>query len=268
MNSEFTFLTLAREFDKEGPFMYALALLVVGFVIVQSAFFIAKAWKRAKELGISKETLTKTVTSSALFTLAPAIAILATVFILASSLGVVLPWIRLSVVGNLAYETVAAQTALEALGGSISEPVVSATQFSAVAWVMTLGIIFGICLVPFCCKKILSKVGSVVNKSEKNSKLADVISAASFIGIIAAFIAREINGKSSDGTDDAGFLSIATLLSSVVLFLILDAVTRKFKWGDKFEPFVMPLAMFGAMGVSILLTQVAPPELVSWTWWN
>lgn len=268
MNQDFTFLTLAREFDKEGPFMYALAFLVVGFVIIQSVFFIAKAWKRAKELGISKETLNKTVTSSALFTLAPALAILATVFVLASSLGVVLPWIRLSVVGNLAYETVAAQTALEALGGSISEPVTIATQFSAIAWVMTLGIIFGICLVPIFCKTILSKVGKVVNKNESNSKLADVVSAASFIGIIAAFIAREINGKSGDGSDDAGFLSIATLLTSVILFLILDAVSRKFKWSDKFEPFVMPLAMFGAMAVAILLTQVAPPELVAWTWWN
>lgn len=268
MNSEFTFLTLAREFDKEGPFMYALAFLVVGFVIVQSVFFIVKAWKRAGELGIAKETLKRTVTSSALFTLAPALGILATVFVLASSLGVVLPWIRLSVVGNLAYETVAAQTALEALGGSISEPVESATQFAAVAWVMTLGIIFGICLVPILCKKILSKVGKVVNKNEGNSKLADVISAASFIGIIAAFIAREINGRSSDGTDDAGFLSIATLLSSVILFLLLDLIARKVKWGEKFEPFVMPLAMFGAMGVSILLTQLAPPELVAWTWWN
>ena len=105
---------------KESPFMYGIAFVVIGFVIVQSVFFIVKAWKRAKELGIKQETLKQTVTSSALFTLAPALAILATVIVLASSLGIVLPWIRLSVVGNLAYETVAAQTVLDELGGSPS----------------------------------------------------------------------------------------------------------------------------------------------------
>ncbi|MDD6022583.1 MAG: DUF5058 family protein [Acutalibacteraceae bacterium] len=252
---------------KESPFMYAIAFVAIGFVIVQSVFFIVKAWKRAKELGIKSETLRQTVVSSALFTLAPAVAILATVIVLASSLGIVLPWIRLSVVGNLAYETVAAQTALDALGGSITQEVTDKVQFSAVAWVMTLGVAFGIFLVPLLCKKILNKVGKVVNKDEKSSRLADIVSAAAFIGIIAAFIVREINGKTADNSDNAGFLSIATLLASVLIYLMLDFFTKKFKW-KKFEPFVMPSAMFGAMAVAILLTQYAPASLVNWTWWS
>lgn len=252
---------------KESPFMYVVALVVIGFVVIQSVFFIVKAWKRAKELGIKTETLKQTVVSSALFTLAPAIAILATVIVLASSLGIVLPWIRLSVVGNLAYETVAAQTALDALGGSISQEVTDPTQFSAVAWVMTLGVALGIFLVPLLCKKILSTVGKVVNKNENTSKLGDIVSSAAFIGIIAAFVAREINGRSTDGSDDAGFVSIATLVASVLLYLLLDFFTRKFDW-KKFEPFVMPFSMFGAMAVAILLTKFAPASLVGWTWWN
>ena len=252
---------------KESTFMYTIAFIAIGFVIIQSVFFIVKAWKRAKELGIKQETLKQTVTSSVLFTLAPAIAILATVIVLASSLGIVLPWIRLSVVGNLAYETVAAQTALDALGGSITQEVTDITQFSAVTWVMTLGVAFGIFLVPLLCKRILGKVGKIVNKSEKNTKLADTISAAAFIGIIAAFIVREINGKTADNSDNAGFLSIATLLSSVILFLAIEFITKKFKL-QKFEPFILPVSMFGAMAVAIILTKCAPQSLVQWTWWN
>ena len=64
---------------RQNGFMYALGFIVVAFVIVQSAFFIRKAWKRAKELGIESSVLKTTVTSSAVFTVAPAIAILATV---------------------------------------------------------------------------------------------------------------------------------------------------------------------------------------------
>ena len=76
---------------KESGFMYGLAAFVIGFVVLQSVFFIVKAWKRAKELGISKETLKNTVISSTLFTIAPAISILTTVIVLASALGTVLP---------------------------------------------------------------------------------------------------------------------------------------------------------------------------------
>lgn len=254
---------------KESPFMYAVAFFVIGFVVIQSVFFIVKAWKRAKELGIKTETLKQTVVSSALFTLAPAIAILTTVLALASSLGIVLPWIRLSVVGNLAYESAAASTALEALGSSISEEITDPANFSAVAWVMTIGVAFGIFLVPLLCKKILSKIGQVVNKSESgsNSGLADTISAAAFIGIIAAFIVREINGKSVDGSDDAGFLSIATLIAAVLLYLLIEFVSKKFKL-EKLEPFIMPLSMFGAMAIAIILAKYAPASLVTWTWWN
>ena len=108
---------------KESGFMYAVALGVVAFVIAQSIFFIVKAWKRGKQLGLSGEKMKNTIVSSILFTIAPALSILVTVIVLANALGIVLPWIRLSVVGNLAYETIAAQSALEAMGGSINSEV-------------------------------------------------------------------------------------------------------------------------------------------------
>ena len=42
---------------KEDGFMFTLALIVVAFVIVQAAFFLVRAIKRAKELGIEKSTI-------------------------------------------------------------------------------------------------------------------------------------------------------------------------------------------------------------------
>ena len=43
---------------KESGFMYAMAAFIIGFIVIESVFFMVKAWKRAKQLGISKETLT------------------------------------------------------------------------------------------------------------------------------------------------------------------------------------------------------------------
>ncbi len=252
---------------KESGIMYAIAAVVIAFVVVQSVFFIVKAWKRAKELGITKETLKNTVISSALFSVAPALSILATVIVLASALGIVLPWIRLSVIGNLAYETVAAQSVLDVFGVSLSTEVSDPAQFGAVAWVMTIGSCFPLVLLPFLCKFVHKKIGAAVNKSEGSSKVGDVLSAASFIGIISAFIARAINGKTSDGVGDAGFMSICVLVSSIIFSLVLETLCTKYNL-KKLQPFAMPLSMFGAMGVAILLNMFAPESLVSFTWWG
>ena len=58
---------------KESPLMLGLAALVIGFVVIESLFFLVKAWKRGKAIGITKETLKNTVFTSALFSIAPAI---------------------------------------------------------------------------------------------------------------------------------------------------------------------------------------------------
>ncbi len=258
---------------KESWFMYAVALGVVAFVIVQSVFFIVKSWKHGKELGIKTEQLKNTVVSSILFTVAPAISILATVIALANAIGIVLPWIRLSVIGNLAYETTAAQTAVEAMGGNLATEITDPKQFTTIAWAMTLGSIAPLLMLPFLCKKLQTKVGTAVNKSEGAQKLGDMISAAAFIGIISAFIARAIAGGTSvtlaDGTKtvtgEAGFMSIAVLLVSVIFMTILELICKKCKL-TKLQPFTMPISMFIGMGSAMLFEAVLPEAITSFTW--
>ncbi len=264
---------------KTSPLMYGLAMVVVVFVIVQSVFFMLKANKRAKELGMDKAVVKQTIVSSVLFTIAPAISILATVLALASALGIVLPWIRLSVIGNLAYETVAADTALTVLGSSLANEVTDPQAFSTVAWAMTIGASFPLVLLPFLCKAIhKTYLNKIVNKEKKSDEsentvetkkkskvnIGDVISASAFIGIVAAFISRAVAGVEKGGVS-AGFMSIAVMLSAMIFTLALDFLCQK-KNLKKLEAFVLPIAMFGAMGIAVLFTQILPADLVNFTW--
>lgn len=249
---------------KTDALMYILAFAVIAFVIAQSLFFMVKAWRRGKEIGIEERKMKQTVISSILFTVAPAVSILATVLALASALGIVLPWIRLSVIGNLAYETVAAENALSVLGSSLSKEITDVRQFSTVAWTMTIGSCFPLVLLPIFCKKIHRAMGRAASKSKASGALGDILAAAAFIGIIAAFISRSVAGVPSDGPS-AGVMSVATLLSSMIFTIALDNLCRK-KNLKKLEPFVLPIAMFGAMGIAVLLTQVLPAEIAAYTW--
>lgn len=260
---------------KNSGVLYALAAMVVLFVIAQSLFFMYKAWKHGKEIGIPVATMKQTVLSSALFSIAPAISILATVLALASALGYVLPWIRLSVIGNLAYETVAAEAALEALGTSMANTNLSTMEFSTVAWAMTVGSCFPLILLPFLCKRVHKMMHKVLGggdstdekageKAKSKQKLGDILGAAAFIGIMAAFIARSVMGVQKDGPS-AGFMTLAVLLSAMIFTVSLDLLCKK-KHLTKLEPFVLPIAMFGAMGIAVLLTQVLPPEVSQFVW--
>lgn len=251
---------------KEDKFMISLAVFIVALVIAQAVFFLVRAIKKAKKLGIKKSTIKSTIVSSSLFTVAPAIGIVATVLTLSAGLGYVLPWIRLTVIGNISYEVTAATNAIEAYGltGGIANAITDPEVFGTVAWVMTLGSIMPLILIPLFLKKIQSKIGKAASK---NSKWSSVMSAAAFIGLIAAFVARAIAGKGEAEIvgDGAGILSIAALIFSVVLMLVLQKLStlKSMKW---LESFAMPLAMIGAMALVMLLAQILPESIAFLEW--
>ena len=105
--------------------------------------------------------------------------------VLSKSLGLPLPWLRLSVVGSMSYETVAANNALQAMGQSVGSTGLSAQQYVNVLLVMTISIMMGIWLVPVIGKKLQSGMSSL---SQRDAKWADIFSNALFIGMISAFL--------------------------------------------------------------------------------
>lgn len=110
------------DFNVNAPILFVLVGIIVAFVLAQSAFFLWRAVNRAREIGLPQETIRKTISAAAVFTVAPAVAILVGVISLSKSLGIALPWLRLSVVGSLTYETVAAGTSLTELGLDTNTP--------------------------------------------------------------------------------------------------------------------------------------------------
>lgn len=108
-------------FNPNSAFMYTIAIIVILFAIAQSIFFLIRAYNRGVAIGMTKAKLRKTIISTTVFTIAPAVSILLGVITLAKFLGIPLPWIRLSVIGAITYELPAATTTATALGISLSE---------------------------------------------------------------------------------------------------------------------------------------------------
>ncbi|MEG2356136.1 MAG: DUF5058 family protein, partial [Clostridia bacterium] len=125
-------------FHVNDSFLFLLSAIVICFVIAQSVFFLLKAFKRAKQLGISSTTVRKTVLSSGLFSIAPAVSILVGVITLSKFIGLPLPWLRLSVLGAVTYELPAATIAANTMGASVKQTITDPQVFAIIAWVMTL----------------------------------------------------------------------------------------------------------------------------------
>ena len=173
------------EFYVNHPLLFIMAGILVAVVLAQSVFFLVKALRRSKALGMDQKKIRKTMISAAIFTVAPAVAIVISVMVLSKTLGLPLPWLRLSVVGSMSYETVAATNALTAMGQTLGSGDLTAQQFVNVLIVMTVSIMLGIWLVPVIGKKLQTGMKSLSNR---DAKWADIFQNALFIGMIAAFL--------------------------------------------------------------------------------
>lgn len=236
-------------FSPNSTFMYIVAVLVILFVLAQSTFFLVRAWRRAKELGIRTEKLKKTVVSTAIFTIAPAISFLLGVVTLSKFLGIPLPWIRLSVVGALTYELPAATSTANALGISLSDMITDPKVYTAIAWVMTLGIMPSIILPPILMKKIQ---GGMVSLKRKDEKWGDLFMTSMFLGMISAFLGMVFADIRSG---IAGFIPIFVLLVSAALMAVCGLLIKKknMQW---LETYAMAISMVGAMIFAVIITPV------------
>ena len=234
-------------FSVNHPFLYLLSALVVVFIIVQSAFFLFKAVKQAKKLGIPTDTVKKTILSSSLFSVAPAVSILVGVITLSKFIGLPFPWYRLSVLGAVTYELPAATLAASAMGVPVTETVTDPAAFSAIAGVMSLGILSGLLLVVFGLKKIQ---GGMVNLAGKDKRWGEILQDALFLGMISAFVGL-LFANVRQGL--SGFIPIVVALSSAVLMAVCGLLIKKLKW-TWLEQYAMPLCMLGAMALSLPIT--------------
>lgn len=239
-------------FNVNHPILFLLVGIVILIVLAQSVYFLIKAWRRGKEIGMDKKKLRRIAVSATIFTIAPAVAIVVSVITLSKDLGIALPWLRLSVVGSMSYETIATTNALSGMGlefGKVAN--LTAEQFVTIAFVMTLSIMVGIWLVPVLCKKMKSGLISMKNK---DSKWLDIFQSAMFIGMISAFVGYVFCDFSGIFKGDTtGLIPVCVMAVSAVTMLIAGLIKNitKARW---INDYALPLSLIVGMASAIPIT--------------
>ena len=244
------------DFSIDSPVIYVMVAIVLSVVIAQSVFFLVKAYKRGLELGMEKSVLNATIKRSALFTIAPAVAIFMGVVSLVKMLGVALPWLRLSIIGAVTYELPATQQAMTTMGVDV---ITNAKQYVTVAFVMTFGIAASLILAPITCKKI---TGGMLKVKDKDKKWMDLLMTSMFVGMLAAFLGYIVCdiGLVFETVNDQKVLAfhyqlehwipVFVMVISASIMAICGILLKKFNW-KWLNDYALPISMIGSMALAI-----------------
>lgn len=244
------------EFHVNHPILFLLAGIIFAAVLAQSVYFLAKALRRSKELGMDQKKIRKTIKTAAVFTIAPAVSIVISVIALSKSLGIPLPWLRLSVVGSLSYEAIAAGNAVSAMGLTLGKiDSLTAQRFVNISLVMTLSIMVGIWLVPAIGKKLL---GGMTTLENRDAKWADIFQNAMFIGMISTFLGYVFCDFSrlwapGDYTATSGLVPVCVMAVSALVMLVCGLLMKKYKWAWV-NDYALPISLVLGMASAIPIT--------------
>ncbi len=234
-----------------SSWLIGLAIFVVVFVLAQSMFFLVKAIQRAKVLKFQTSDIKRVMVSTMIFSIAPSVAILLGLLALSKVLGVIIPWIRLSVLGAVTYELPATINVVEGVfGQSIGQRITDPVLFVTVVWVMTLGVLPPMIIIPLFLKRIQ---GRVKNIRKKDQRWGEIFMNAMFLGMISAFLGYVIAPRTDAVTGESyvSLLAIFTLLTSAGLMAIIGVIITKFN-KEWLKNYAVSFSMLGAMALAIL----------------
>ena len=204
--------------------MYLICGGIIAFVAVVCVIFLVRAYRAGQALGMDTTKMKRTIISSATFSLLPSVGILLGVIALSGSLGTPWPWLRLSVIGALHYETQVAQAAAEQVGMS--------------TLLMSICIIWGMTLSIFLNKKYTQKLTS--NKKSGKPGFGDMAMTAMFIGLVSTYIGRYLGGFVSENglfTFHGDYIPLVVMaVSALVMAGFVYLIEKKGKaWMDSFS---------------------------------
>ena len=239
-----------------SPFMYALCGGIILFVAIVCIIFLVRSYRAGKAMGMDPAVLKRTIVSSATFSVLPAVGILLGVIALSGSLGTPWPWLRLSVIGALHYETQVAEAASEAVGiGKLSITHMTPSAFATIALLMSVCIMWGMILSVLFNKRYTARISAGGGKKKAAFGFGDKAMTAMFIGLVSAYVGSYIGGWiSGDGiftfSGDTTPLIVAIVSACAMAVFTYVSEKKNARW---LENFSVAGSMLIGMAAAVLL---------------
>ncbi|WP_096199574.1 DUF5058 family protein [Bacillus sp. FJAT-45350] len=221
-----------------SPYMWLAAASAVTVVFVQAFVFVKKSLVAGKEIGLTNVQMKSAMKSSMISSIGPSIVILFGLISLLVAIGAPMAWMRLSFIGSLPFELMAAGFGTEAMGVSLGSENMTATVFANAVWTMVLGSLGWIIFTGLFTNK-LENMQTFLSAGKK--ELVPIISISAMIGAFAYFSADRVLNF------DKG--TIALFIGAGMMIVLMWIAEKKNKqwlkeWGLTFAMFAGAVIAF------------------------
>lgn len=219
-----------------NPILWAIAIIVIGIVIIQGFIFMNLSMKVAPKVGLSNTDVKTAIRTGFISSIGPSLGVAIVIISLITLIGSPLTLLRIGIIGSAATETAAAGIGASAFGVDLGSPEFGLKAFVTVVWTMCIGGI-GWLVFTVLFTKSLGNIEAKVKR--KNPKLIQIISLAAMLGAFGYLTGEQMMQSVSFG--------FATLTSVITMVTLMTFAEKKdVNWLKEW-----------ALGISMLLGMVA-----------
>ena len=171
--------------------MWIAAGGAVALIIVMATVFALKSYKTGKEMGMTDAQMKGAIKSASITSIGPSIVILSTMLTLLITVGGPVAWMRLSFIGAVMFESMAAGFGTQAVGVELGSAAMNGEALAAAVWTMVLGSIGWIIWGTFVGNK-MDKVQNILAKGD--TRILGVISGSHLVKVNLNSIACLVGG--------------------------------------------------------------------------
>ena len=221
------------------PMWLACGVAVV-LVIAQALIFIKKAIDAAPKVGLTKEEVNKAIKSSALTSIGPSIVVLSGMLSLLVTVGGPMAWMRLSFIGSVMFESIAAGIGTGSVGVQLGVDELTPLALTMAVWTMIIGSVGWIVFSTFAADK-MDKIQAKLAGS--NPAGLTIISSGAIIGVFAAMVGQKLVALDKN--------ALATVLGAALMFVMMQ-LTKSEKYA-KLREWNLTIAILVAMIITAVI---------------
>ena len=209
--------------------MWIACAVPVFIVVIQAVLFARKAWQDGPNLGVSKDLMKEGIRSSAITSIGPSIVVLTGMLSLLVTMGGPVAWMRLSLIGSVMFESIAAGIGTGAVGVELG------ANMPPLAF--TMGVLFG--------TTFADKMEVVQEKLTGGSSAKLIaLSSAAVIGIFCSMTSQHLVKMNKQ--------CVAAVLGAAIMFVVQMMVKKlHIHW---LREWALTLSMLGSMVITALLS--------------
>ncbi len=240
----------ALEIANSAPMWIACGVPVL-LVMIQSILFIRKAYKSGPEIGVTEDQMKKAMKSSAITAIGPSVVILSGMLSLLVTVGGPIAWMRLSMIGSVMFESLAAGIGTQTVGVTLGTDVMTNEALAMAIWTMVLCSIGWVLFATFSA----TRMDMVQNKlAGGDTKKLITISTCAVIGVFAAMSAQHLTKSLAFAEGKfAGFAlspnTIACVLGGVFMGILMT-VSKKY---PKLKEWNLTISILAAMIITAVI---------------